>query len=221
MSSVFDDNAKAFARDIDKAIEDGCYRRGELFVQLAKQTIPSGSLILDYGCGPGRISLMLARSGFEVVGIDLSELMVEQAQAQDVLGLGLQFRVGDDSCLRSASYDAIVCSSVIEYVEEPDKLLQVFSGWLRGPGVLIISYSNKSSPFRQYARLTGKTRNVFEGAYQHSWRRRGFRELLERNGFECLKGPKFFDLHWRFDRFVESLPLGNLAVVAARKERDQ
>src|SRR5579863_3629165 len=37
--------------------------------------------ILDIGCGPGRDSLIFAEMGFEVIGADLSEAMLEQARA--------------------------------------------------------------------------------------------------------------------------------------------
>src|SRR6202035_371343 len=134
-------------------------------------------LILDYGCGPGRISLMLARSGFHVLGVDPSQRMIDQAKEQDTQGLRLQFRVGDESVLRSDSYDAIVCSSVIEYVREPDKLLHMFRDSLRGAGVLIISYNNNRSPRRLYERLNGR-KSSFADAYQQGWGLRGFRELL-------------------------------------------
>jgi SAM-dependent methyltransferase len=216
MNSVFDPSAKVFARDIDAAIEDGCYRRGELFVQFANRTIPRGSLILDYGCGPGRISLMLARSGFVVLGVDPSERMIAEAKEQDTRGLRIQFRIGDESILRADSYDAIVCSSVIEYVRDPDELLQVFRESLREAGVLIISYSNNRSPCRLYASFTGN-KNSFANAYQQGWGLRGFRKLLTRNGFEFVAGPKFFEFHWKIDRLVSWLPLGILGIVAASK----
>jgi 2-polyprenyl-3-methyl-5-hydroxy-6-metoxy-1,4-benzoquinol methylase len=216
VSSVFDINAKLFAADIDKAIESGCYRRGDLFVQFANRTIPPGSLILDYGCGPGRISLMLARSGFQVLGVDPSQRMIDQAKEQDTHGLRIQFRVGDESVLRPSSYDAIVCSSVIEYVREPDKLLHVFRESLRGAGVLIITYNNSRSPCRLYDRFIGR-RSSFADAYQQGWDWRSFRKLLTRNAFGCIVGPKFFEFHWRIDRFVGWLPLGILGIVVATK----
>lgn len=178
--------------------------------------ISPGSLILDYGCGPGRISLMLARSGFEVLGVDPSEAMIAQAKKQDTQGLRVQFRVGDESVLRPDSYDAIVCSSVIEYVRDPDKLLQVFNDSLCGAGVLIISYSNNRSPCRLYASFTGG-KNPFANRYHQNWGWRGFRKLLTRNGFRCIAGPKFFEFDWRIDRFVWWLPLGILGIVAASK----
>jgi SAM-dependent methyltransferase len=226
-SSLFSDtNAQFFARDIDTAIKDGCYRRGELFVEFAKRTLPAGSLILDYGCGPGRISLMLARAGFEVLGVDPSEAMIALAEGQDTRDLRVQFRTGDDSLLRPDSYDAIVCSSVIEYVREPDKLLQIFRNTLRGEAVLIISYSNNRSLSRVHARFT-RSKNPFADAYRQGWGWRSFRKLLARNGFRCIAGPIFFDFHWRLDRFLWWLPLGMLGIVAtqvitseARKSRE-
>jgi SAM-dependent methyltransferase len=216
MSLVFDTNARLFAGEIDKAIEGGCYRRGDLFVEFANRTIPPGSLILDYGCGPGRISLMLARSGFEVIGVDPSRRMIDQAEQQDTQGLRIKFSVGDECVLRPNSYDAIVCSSVIEYVREPDKLLHAFHDSLRGAGVLIISYNNNRSPCRLYERFAGR-KSAFADAYQQGWGWRAFRKLLMRNRFGCIAGPKFFDFHWRIDRFVRWLPLGILGIVAASK----
>jgi SAM-dependent methyltransferase len=49
---------------------------------------PSGSRFLDLGCGQGRHSVMLNRSGFEVCGLDLSENSIEQARMHENEGLG-------------------------------------------------------------------------------------------------------------------------------------
>jgi len=42
--------------------------------------LPKGAAILDVGCGTGRHSVALARHGFAVTGIDLSEDMLEKAR---------------------------------------------------------------------------------------------------------------------------------------------
>lgn len=160
--------------------------------------------------------MMLARSGFEVLGVDPSHNMIQQAKAQGTSGLGVQFRVAGETILEPHSYDAIVCSSVIEYVPEPARLLKLFRNSLRGPGVLIISFSNNRSPCRLRARLNG-SKNVFAKAYQQGWSWRDFDNLLTRSGFGRIAGPRFFEFHWRLDRFVWWLPLGILGIVAARK----
>ncbi len=216
-ASVFDAGAPTFAHDIDVEIQEGCYRRGDLFVQFADRAVRPGSLILDYGCGPGRISLMLARSGLDVIGVDPSEEMIAQAkEQQDTQDLCVQFRVAGEGALKPDAFDAIVCSSVIEYSSDPDQLLQLFHRSLRGPGTLIISYSNRRSLYRLYSKLTGP-QNPFTTPHHQSWTWREFRRLLDRNGFSCTHGPKFFESHWRLDPFLSKLPIGTLGIVAARK----
>jgi SAM-dependent methyltransferase len=43
---------------------------------------PAGARVLEVGCGPGRLSLRLARShGFDVTGLDLDPAMIERARA--------------------------------------------------------------------------------------------------------------------------------------------
>ena len=45
--------------------------------------LTEGMRILDVGCGPGRHALALARRGFEVVGVDISETFIDLARAND------------------------------------------------------------------------------------------------------------------------------------------
>ena len=42
---------------------------------------PAGAQILEVGCGPGHLSLRLARHGFEVTGLDLDPAMIARARA--------------------------------------------------------------------------------------------------------------------------------------------
>src|SRR3712207_6084732 len=42
-----------------------------------------GAPIVEWGAGTGRLAMPLARAGFEVTGVELSEKMVERARAKD------------------------------------------------------------------------------------------------------------------------------------------
>ncbi|MCS6991108.1 MAG: class I SAM-dependent methyltransferase [Chitinophagales bacterium] len=58
-------------------------QEADMFLQqlLPLLALPIGARVLDVGCGEGRHARVLARYGFEVMGIDLSEQNVLQASA--------------------------------------------------------------------------------------------------------------------------------------------
>jgi SAM-dependent methyltransferase len=215
----FDEAAEKFTRATDDAIRENRYTRGTLVLELAEQTIPPGGQVIDFGCGPGRMSLLLAQAGFRVRGVDISEGMIQNACALHRDGLHLEFQAINDAAeaLTPASCDAIVCSSVIEYVRDPDKLLQQFRAALRNPGALIISYANRSSLCR-WCWDAPVSRNPMHVPHHHAWHWRGFRKLLARNGFRTIIRPKYYDSQydslpgaWLLRRISLAGPLGVLA----------
>lgn len=217
--AVFDQVAEKFTREIDEAIEGNSYTRGELFVRLVQATTQPGQLVLDYGCGPGRISLLLARAGFRVRGVDISEGMIAQARTLDREGLDLEFETIVEPHPGPDSVDTIVCSSVIEYVIDPGELVRRFRTALRSPGALIISYANRSSLWRQHWRNTCPS-NPMVADLHHVWDERRFRKLLTENGFRVTKGSTFFESPLdRWPRLFRRIPLaGSLGVIVARPE---
>src|ERR1022692_3168176 len=80
-TELFHETAGNFARSTDRLIGLQRYTRGASFLNEAKQRVPPGGAILDYGCGPGRIAVMLAGAGYDVHGIDPAIGMIEEARA--------------------------------------------------------------------------------------------------------------------------------------------
>lgn len=57
-----------------------------------REVLPPGGAVLDIGCGTGEEALALASEGYSVLGIDVSPVMVRQAQTKAaVYGVGRRF----------------------------------------------------------------------------------------------------------------------------------
>jgi 2-polyprenyl-3-methyl-5-hydroxy-6-metoxy-1,4-benzoquinol methylase len=98
--------------------------------------------VLDFGCGPGRLSFMLARWAERVQGIDFSENGVQMARLlQEVTGFSnVDFRVGDLGTLLGSkeAYDVIVVAGTLEHLVDPVEALRVFRARLSPGGRLLV-----------------------------------------------------------------------------------
>ena len=110
--------------------------------------LPQGSCVLDVGCGPGRHSMELARNGFEVTGVDISEKYLESAQkSARAAGLGIHFEKRDMRNLNySAKFDAAVnlFSSFGHFEDEADdfKTLSSIRKALKPGGKFVLDLFN-------------------------------------------------------------------------------
>jgi SAM-dependent methyltransferase len=90
-------------------------------------TAPEGARVLEIGCGPGHLSIMLARRhGLDVTGVDLDPAMVERARANAVRtanggGHSPSFLVGDVASLAfpDASFDVVVSTLSMHHWADP------------------------------------------------------------------------------------------------------
>lgn len=74
---------------------------------------PAPGRLLDLGCGTGRLCVHFARKGYDCVGVDLSEPMLDQARANAAAaGIACDFRAGnlvDLADLPAAGFDYAAC----------------------------------------------------------------------------------------------------------------
>ncbi len=103
--------------------------------------VPDGARVLEVGCGPGRLSILLAREhGLDVTGLDLDRAMIERARANARRSANRDerrpsFLVGDVASLAfpDASFDLVVSTLSMHHWDDPSAALTEIGRVLR-PG---------------------------------------------------------------------------------------
>lgn len=111
MSRVFD----AYARYYDLFYSDKDYAsESEYVAEHILRQLPQANRILELGCGTGAHAEYLARMGYTVYGVDISEVMLDRAEARksslpDEVAARLSFGLGDVRDVRIGEYfDAVI-----------------------------------------------------------------------------------------------------------------
>jgi ubiquinone/menaquinone biosynthesis C-methylase UbiE len=118
---------------------------------------PAGRTWIDVGCGPGLVTSLAARRGFEAKGYDASEAMIAAARA----------RAGTLASFEVASLDALVASGVTADVVSAASLLfvlpdparaigQLFRLVAPGGSLLLVETTPAMRPRAAWARMSGR-----------------------------------------------------------------
>ena len=151
-SDLFNSKASTWAEKYDGPLKS----RLETFVAEIEKAVPAGSSVLDFGCGPGVLSLKLIDRGYRVNGIDIAIEMVSEAKQEAIhRNITAEFVVGDIGTIKGleTKYDAVVASSVFEYLPDPQEALSAFSERLSPNGTLIFTVPNRASWIRRVERV--------------------------------------------------------------------
>jgi SAM-dependent methyltransferase len=102
-----------------------------------------GLSILDLACGQGYLSRILAQKGAEVIGIDISEKMLEIAHAQETSEpLGIKFvhcSSAELSEITDASMDCVVSTFGFHDIKEIDRTIEECTRVLKEGGELVFA----------------------------------------------------------------------------------
>jgi SAM-dependent methyltransferase len=107
--------------------------------------------VLDAGCGTGEHTILLARLGYDVLGIDASGPAIERARENAARhGVTARFEVADAMRLGEQAYDTIVDSALLHIFEPADRARYVASlhrACRPGGRVLVLALSDTGPGF--------------------------------------------------------------------------
>ena len=123
---------------------------------------------LDAGCGSGRVSVALARAGFDVTGVDSEERVIEMAgRIAAEADLRIDFRILDLESstgeLDEGAYDLAVCSEVLEHVRSPRAVVERIRRLLKPGGRLILTVPRDPRQYTFLDELGGHLRRFTRG----------------------------------------------------------
>ena len=179
--------------------------------ELVAQRDLRGQRWLDAGCGTGVLARWLSSTKeCDVLGVDASEAMLKHAQPDSHTTFSRVETIAKTG-LPSSSFDGVLCSSVLEYIDQPRDALLELHRVLKPGGRLIISVPSDSLRVRLpllaaywLTKPLGKHRLAkFLDHSKHSYSVRSFSSLLESAGFAVdrsvglghLKLPLGLEIH--------------------------
>ncbi len=140
-------------------------KRLKFIIETLKKHLPSQAQVLDVGCGNGVISRSLGAAGFNVKGIDISSKTIEKAKSLNKYpNVSFEVRSAEQVVADGQQYHAVICSEVLEHLNEPDKLLNTLHEILHNEGVLIVTVPNGKGPRELFV-----TRPIIHLSKQNNW----------------------------------------------------
>ncbi|MFJ7271028.1 class I SAM-dependent methyltransferase [Streptomyces sp. NPDC099050] len=171
--------------------------------------VGSGSVLVDYGCGPGKVADHAARLlGAKVLGVDTSPEMLALARASGTAVAEYHLVTdGRAACLADGGADAVMCNHVLASLPTEEAVLSVFREIrriLRPGGPFVLLATDPACGGTEYASLSiGEPGAAYgpgdelpvrlrrtDGSWQvmpnHAWPVDFYPALLERAGFTLL-----------------------------------
>jgi len=174
---VTDYNQSRIAEQYQQAKAQPWRSRTEAYSFLKLIGDVEGKRVLDAACGEGHFTRMLRDAGAaEVVGIDISERMIDLAREQEARHpLGIEYRVEDAlAVVGQVDFDLVVSAWLLVYAQTRAELVQMCRGLasrLSSGGRLVTVINNPAvydfdpaPDYRKYGFQLSLADRVFEGA---------------------------------------------------------
>ncbi len=204
----YNQNAKKYADASIDAFSPQDREQLEEFSKLLK----NNSKILDAGCGSGRDTVYLSKKGFNVIGIDMSSGLINEAKIRFP---NYQFKIGDLRKLlfENSELDAIWAHASLLHFETIDDIsqsLNEFNRVLKSEGVLHILV--KAQKGKNKTAIVSDSISKHDRFFQY-FTEREISNFVTKSGFNILRIEQYSEI----DKNPKGRPGVDWILVLARK----
>lgn len=150
-----------------------------------------GRKVLDIGCGSGSLTFYIAKQGFKVLGLDISQKAVKCCKL-NARFLNLvektHFEVANfPEKFPKGKFDLVICSEIVEHIKNDNECLLKIHNLLSKNGILIISAPSSNSLLYKIGLLKEFDEKV---GHIRRYTIENLKEKLQNNNFRVLEIKK-------------------------------
>ena len=188
-------------------------------VKMLSSHLKPGMTVLELGCGAGYFTQELARSGADIVAIDVSPELLEIARA-NCSAPNVRYQIQNAHALSYAEavFDSVVGSSVLHHLEIEEALREIYRV-LKPMGTIYFTEPNMLNPqIAIQKNIPWIKRKLGDSPDETAFFRWPLWRLLEQTGYRDVRIDPFDFLHPKtpvalidhvkaFGRFLENVPV--------------
>jgi 2-polyprenyl-3-methyl-5-hydroxy-6-metoxy-1,4-benzoquinol methylase len=216
------------AADFEAAYERSARfrERRAVWAELIGRHLREGGAVLDAGCGPGVLTELAAARAGRVVALDPSADMAARARARLAANRteveAHQAPIAAIGQFGRGAFDLVMCSSVIEYLDDVWTAIEQMGEALKSGGVLIVSAPNRHSLYRglERAAFTVFGAPAYLAHVRPLISRRQLVAGLEQRGLSCIEEVYYGQapvLGWALRRAGAARLADTMLALACRK----
>lgn len=149
---------------------------------------------LEIGCGTGKNTTWLLTKGHKITGIDLSEemLVIARKKIPNDRVQFLKVDINEDWTFTNEKFDLVVCSLVLEHIENIGRVFKLISEHLTENGIV---YIGELHPFKQYtgSKASFETETGRQTVTVFTHHISEFTHSAQENGLKILEVKEYFD----------------------------
>lgn len=190
--------------------------------RFVKKYVPSRGKYLDIGCGNGSVLYFFKKDGWDVSGLELSDVFAEHVRAR----LNIDVEVSDFLKLRdnTVKYNLVSLRHVLEHLPDSVLAMNKISGLLVDDGFAHFEFPNINSlshRFQRFKNKAGLFPKKYDPAYTpghcNEFSKKAFEFLLQKTGFELIRWETYSNKPVP-DFFYNHIHIGTKARAIVRKK---